>query len=108
MLFGFTTATGSAETPNLDDFAKCLTSKKAIMYGSFLCPHCDDQRKLFGSSFQYVTYVECSSRGSRQLTFPCVAAQIRYTPTWIFDAGDRLVGFQPLKNLSDKTGCKLP
>jgi hypothetical protein len=73
-----------------------------------VCPHCDDQRKLFGSSFRYVTYIECSVRGSRQMTFPCIAAQIRYTPTWIFDDGERRVGLQSLKSLSEKTGCQLP
>ncbi len=108
MVAGFFTTAGSAEPGNLDAFAKCLAGKKAMMYGSFLCPHCDDQKKLFGASFQYVTYIECSVRGSRQMTFPCIAAQIRYTPTWIFDDGERRVGLQPLKSLSEKTGCQLP
>jgi len=91
-----------------DAFAKCLADKKATMYGSFLCPHCDDQKKLFGPSFRYVPYVECSIRGSRQMAFPCVAAQIRYTPTWIFADGERRTGLQQLKELSEKTGCKSP
>ena len=99
---------GSAQSNDLDPFAKCLAEKNATMYGSFLCPHCDDQRKLFGSSFRYVPYVECSMRGSRQMTFPCMVAQIRFTPTWIFANGGRLTGVQPLKDLSEKTGCKLP
>ncbi len=105
---GLYTRTGSAQANDLDVFAKCLSDKKATMYGSFLCPHCDDQKKLFGSSFRYVPYIECSVRGSRQMTFPCVAAQIRYTPTWIFADGDRRTGLQPLKDLSEKSGCKLP
>jgi hypothetical protein len=108
MLGTFSTLADSEKPGNLDGFAKCLAEKKATMYGSFLCPHCDDQKKVFGSSFQYVPYIECSIRGSRQMTFSCIAAQIRYTPTWVFDGGDRLVGFQPLKSLSEKTGCKLP
>lgn len=104
---GLCVPVGSAQSNDLDLFAKCLAEKKATMYGSFLCPHCDDQKKPFGSSFRYVSYVECSIRGSRQMTFPCMAAQIRYTPTWIFADGDRLTGVQPLKALSEKTGCKL-
>lgn len=107
-VFVLSTTTGSAESSNLDAFAKCLAEKKATMYSSFLCPHCDDQRKLFGSSFRYVPYIECSVRGSRQMTFPCIAAQIRYTPTWIFEDGERRVGLQSLKSLSEKTGCQLP
>jgi len=102
------TPVGTAQSNNLDAFAKCLAEKKATMYGSFLCPHCDDQRKLFGSSFRYVPYIECSVRGTRQMTFPCIAAQIRYTPTWIFADDERRTGVQSLKELSTKTGCPLP
>ena len=99
---------GFAQNSNPDNFAKCLAANKATMYGSFLCPHCDDQKKMFGSSFRYIPYVECSIRGSREMTFPCMAAQIRLTPTWIFANGERLTGVQQLKDLSAKTGCKLP
>jgi hypothetical protein len=97
-----------AESDSLDTFAQCLAEKKATMYGSFLCPHCDDQKKLFGSSFKYVPYVECSVRGSRQMTFPCIVARIRFTPTWIFADEERRTGVQSLKSLSAKTGCALP
>ena len=105
---GFLTLVGFSQATDPDTFAKCLAEKKATMYGSFLCPHCEDQKKLFGSSFRYVPYVECSVRGSRQMTFPCIAAQIRYTPTWIFADGERRTGVQQLKDLGEKTGCKLP
>ena len=98
----------SAGKVTLETFAQCLAEKKATMYGSFLCSHCDDQRKMFGSSFQYVPYIECSVRGSRQMSFPCIAAQIRYTPTWIFADDERRTGVQSLKELSAKTGCPLP
>jgi hypothetical protein len=108
MVAGLPTMARSAEQGNVESFAKCLAEKKATMYGSFLCAHCDDQKNLFGSSFRYVPYVECSIRGSRLMTFACTAAQIRYTPTWIFDDGERRVGLQSLKGLSEKTGCKLP
>ena len=104
----FCVPAGSADSKDLDTFAQCLAEKKATMYGSFLCPHCDDQKRLFGSSFRYVPYVECSIRGTRQMTFPCMAAQIRFTPTWIFADGDRLTGVQPLKTLGERAGCKVP
>jgi len=108
MLFCFT-ATASTPAPHrLDAFAQCLATKKATMYGSFRCPHCDDQRALFGDSFRYVPYVECSVAGSRSLTFACEMARVRYTPTWIFADGERRVGMQTLQQLSAKTGCPLP
>ena len=98
----------SADKQNLDGFAKCLASKNVLMYGSFWCLHCDDQKELFGASFKFVPYVECSIRGSREMTFPCKSAQIRQTPTWVLANGERLIGLQPLKTLSEKTGCSLP
>ena len=101
------TVAGSSDESRMDDFAKCLTAKKATMYGSVFCSHCDDQKKLFGKSFSYVTYVECSVPFSRQVTPVCQAAGIRYTPTWIFADGDRSEGTQTLEKLSKKTGCTL-
>jgi hypothetical protein len=108
VVLSFRVSSAVAERNSLDGFAQCLAEKKATMYGSFLCPHCDDQKKLFGSSFKYVPYVECSERGSRQMTFPCIVAHIRFTPTWIFADGERRTGVQSLKNLSVKTECALP
>ena len=99
----------SGSTPrNLDGFAKCLAAKNATMYGSFWCRHCEDQKEMFRSSFQYVPYVECSTPGLRQMTFLCQAKAIRYTPTWIFADGERRIGLQSLQTLSQKTACALP
>src|ERR1700756_4791741 len=46
-----------------DDFARCISAKGAKMYGAFWCPHCEEQKEQFGSSFQYVNYVECGVKG---------------------------------------------
>jgi Zn ribbon nucleic-acid-binding protein len=101
-------ASGTAKPSNLDAFAQCLTQKKVLMYGSSVCPHCADQKKLFGSSFKYVTYVECFVPGSRQGSPACVKADIHAVPTWVFPNGARLVGEQSLQMLSAATGCPLP
>ena len=98
----------SSRSGRLDQFAQCLSEKKAVMYGSFLCPHCQDQKDLFGDSWPYVQYVECSTPGSRQMTSACSAAKIQHVPTWVFGNGQRREGLTPLKELSDRTGCKLP
>jgi protein-disulfide isomerase len=92
----------------VDKFAKCLAEKKAVMYGSFLCSHCDEQRKLFGESFKYIHYVECSHTASPQDADACKHDGIRFTPTWVFNNGERLVGVQTLKALSEKAACPLP
>jgi len=92
----------------LDRFAKCLTEKKATMYGVSWCSHCADQKELFDGSFEYVTYVDCAVPGTRKETDQCKALGIKHTPTWIFADGSRLEGTIPLDKLSQQTGCKLP
>ncbi len=87
----------------LDDFAKCLASKSITMYGAYNCPHCLNEKKTFGGSFQYVSYVECTQEPNK-----CVDAGIMEVPTWIFPDGKKLVGEQGLGKLSQESGCLLP
>lgn len=104
----FTAGASSTRSGRLDEFARCLTEKKAIMYGSFLCPHCQDQKELFGNSWPYIQYVECSVPGSRRIAPACAAAKIQHVPTWVFGDGQRREGLVQLQELSQRTGCKLP
>ena len=100
----------ASDKTKLDDFARCLGDKKAVMYGAFYCEHCKEQKDLFGDSAQYLPYVECVEKGTRKITDQCKALGIRRTPTWIFEqSGERLEGkVLSLQELSQKTGCKLP
>src|SRR6202451_4298018 len=66
-----------------DRFAKCLASKKAKMYGLYWCPHCLEQKKMFGKSFQYVPYQECAE-GLHAETAECKAAGVKLFPSWQF------------------------
>ena len=34
------------------------------MYGLYWCPHCIEQKEMFGAAFHYVPYVECAIKGS--------------------------------------------
>ncbi len=78
------------------------------MYGTYNCPHCLNEKKAFGSSFQYVLYVECTQEPDK-----CVKAGVTEVPTWIFpnglsaQAGKKLVGEQGLEKLSQESGCPL-
>jgi hypothetical protein len=91
-----------------DEFAKCLTSKQAKMYGAYWCPHCADQKEEFGASFRYVNYVECAIKGSSAMTPACKAAGVQHFPSWQFGQGPLVEAVLPLQELSDKTGCSLP
>ena len=90
-----------------DDFAKCLTANDVKMYGAFWCSHCQSQKKLFGASWQYVDYVECSMPDGNSQTEFCKQAGIQGYPTWEFKDGSRLDGEVPFSQLSQKSGCAL-
>jgi hypothetical protein len=96
------------QTSHLDAFAKCLTAKQAKMYGAYWCPHCEDQKEKFGSSFRYAPYVECGIKGSQAIAPVCTEAGIKRFPTWIFGDGTRVEGAHELDFLGEQTGCSLP
>lgn len=91
-----------------DTFAKCLGAHQAKMYGLYWCPHCQDQKEMFGESFHYVHYVECAIKGSREMAPECKIAGVTLFPSWQFGADPPKEGVLSLEALSDKTGCSLP
>ena len=95
-----------APSGKYDDFAKCLTEKGAVFYGASWCPHCNEQKEMFGDSMQYVKYVECASDDGGQ-TEACSQKKITGYPTWEIN-GELSPGKQSFEELSSKTGCALP
>lgn len=96
-------------TSRLDAFAQCIASRGAKMYGLYWCPHCEDQKEIFGSAFQYVPYIECGIKGqARGEVEGCKQAGVKNFPTWEFAGGERKEGTLSLQALSDRTGCSLP
>ncbi|MEM4711314.1 MAG: peptidylprolyl isomerase [Candidatus Woesearchaeota archaeon] len=106
-LYKNTETNNNSVSKNLDDFAKCLTEKEVKMYGAYWCPHCENNKKQFGESWKYVTYVECAVEGQPQIqTQACIDANIEGYPTWIIN-GKKYPGEQSLATLARLTGCKL-
>ena len=91
-----------------DQFAACLKEKNAIFYGAFWCPHCRDQKKLFGKSAKRLPYVECSTPNGNSQTSICKEKKVENYPTWEFGDNSRETGLVPLAKLAAKTGCTLP
>lgn len=85
-----------------DELALCLRDKKVTMYGADWCPHCQSEKREFGSSFQFIPYVECPADPQK-----CLAAGIEEYPTWIFPDGKRLVGEQGPEKLAGESGCRI-
>jgi hypothetical protein len=103
------TSVWAADNKDLGSFTKCVTDKQAVMYGAFWCPHCKEQKELFGDSFRNINYVECGVQGDpRGQTPACKTMMIKKYPTWTFSDGERDEKVMSLQDLSQKTGCKLP
>ncbi|OGI76405.1 hypothetical protein A3C67_00930 [Candidatus Nomurabacteria bacterium RIFCSPHIGHO2_02_FULL_42_19] len=91
-----------------DAFAQCLGDKGATFYGAFWCPHCQAQKKMFGSSAKLLSYVECSTADGKSQTQICIDKGVKSYPTWEFADGSRLTGEIALAELAEKTSCELP
>ena len=91
-----------------DEFAKCLGEKGATFYGAFWCPHCQAQKKMFGSSAKLLPYVECSLANSQGQTQICIDNKIEGYPTWEFADKSRLNGAISMAQLAEKTSCVVP
>lgn len=98
----------SASGSSRDNFAKCITEKGAVMYGTFWCPHCAKTKKMFGESFNFIKYVECDPRGDNEQSLLCINNEIDKYDTWEFADGSRLISEPTFAQLSEKTGCPIP
>jgi glutaredoxin len=90
-----------------DGFAKCLSENGITMYGASWCPHCNAQKQMFGNSWMYMNYVECSLPNKGGQAQECVKARITSYPTCEFQNGLRIEGDIPLEKISSLSGCKL-
>ncbi len=89
-------------------FAQCLTAQEFTMYGAFWCPHCTDQKELFGKSFDAIQYVECDPKGENPQPLLCLEKEIKSYPTWIRGDGTRWQGTLQLEELAKYSTCALP
>ena len=84
-----------------DNLAQCLTEKSVTMYGSEWCSHCQNQKKTFESSFEYINFINCNSNKQE-----CMEADIQGYPTWKIN-NKNYPGEQSLERLASLSGCSL-
>ena len=95
--WNITTTSGEAEIA----LAKHLTATGAKKYGAYWCPHCYDQKQLFGKkAFAEVNYLECDPKGENPQREACLAAGIQSFPTWEID-GKFYPGTKTLAELAE-------
>lgn len=96
------------EDPYLKGLAEHLKSSGVVFYGASWCPHCQEQKEMFGASVDRLPYVECSPNGQGQpAAGVCVAQGIQSFPTWIF-RNDRHTGTLPIAELAQRSGYPPP
>lgn len=69
-----------------DVFAQALKASGAEFYGAFWCPHCQEQKDLFGTSKKYLPYIECSNTDNTPKQI-CLDNKIEGYPSWKFKDG---------------------
>lgn len=75
-------------------------------YGAYWCPHCHEQKELFGKeAAAELNYVECDPKGKNAQPEVCKAAGIKGYPTWEIN-GKQYAGVQTLNKLADLSGYK--
>jgi uncharacterized membrane protein len=96
----------AAEDPAARALAEHLTASGAKFYGAFWCPHCQQQKAMFGRSASRLPYIECSPSGqSAPEAKECSDARINSYPTWFFN-GQRVEEVLDFKQLAERSGFK--
>ena len=80
--------------------ARHLREKGAVMYGAYWCPHCTEQKALFGDAAKDLPYVECDPAGVNARPDLCEKAGVKSFPTWVMD-GRRREGVQSPQALAE-------
>lgn len=92
------------EDPMARALAEHLTKTGAKMYGAYWCPHCQQQKAIFGRSANRLPYIECSPSGQNgPQAAACRDAHITTYPTW-FIKGQRTEEVLTLKQLAESSG----
>jgi uncharacterized membrane protein/glutaredoxin len=93
------------EDPQIRALAEHLKDDGVLFYGASWCPHCQEQKRMFGASARRLPYIECNLAGpTAPQASACSAAGVDTYPTWIIN-GRRYVGqVMSLAELAEKTG----
>ena len=83
-----------------------LTNKGAVMYSAYWCPHCHEQKELFGKqATAKLKIVECAPDGQNNQAKLCATKNIQAFPSWEIN-GKIESGVKPLAKLSEMIGYK--
>ena len=86
--------------------AEHLTKEGAVMYNAYWCPHCHDQKEMFGKeATDKLNLVECAKDGYNNKRDLCEAKGITGFPSWEIN-GSIDSGVKTLKELAELSNYK--
>ena len=85
------------------NFAKFLNDNNIVMYSAYWCPHCNDQKQLFGKeAVEELIIVECAKDGKNNKYKLCQEKDIEGFPSW--EINNKIYsGTRSLKELAKMT-----
>ncbi len=96
----------AASTPEAIALAEHLSGSGAAMYSAYWCPHCHEQKELFGKqATAKLKVIECAPDGRNSQKALCDSKKIEGFPTWEID-GKLEVGVKPLAKLAQLSGFR--
>jgi len=96
----------TSSSPQKVQFAKFLKENNIVMYSAYWCPHCYDQKQLFGKeAVKELKVVECAKDGKDNDYEQCQTKGISGFPSWEIN-GELFSGTLDLNDLAIKTGYK--
>ncbi|MCT7978803.1 vitamin K epoxide reductase family protein [Laspinema olomoucense] len=98
------TSSGEAEIA----LAQHLSAVGAKNYSAYWCPHCHEQKELFGKqAVSEINYIECDPLGKNPQPQLCKSVGIEGFPTWIIN-GEKYPGVRSLSELAELSGYQGP
>jgi uncharacterized membrane protein/glutaredoxin len=96
----------ASSTPEAIALAEHLSGSGAAMYSAYWCPHCHEQKELFGKqATAKLKVIECAPDGRNSQKALCDSKKIEGFPTWEID-GKLDVGVKPLAKLAQLSGFR--
>ncbi len=92
----------TSSSPQKVKFAKFLSENNIVMYSAYWCPHCHDQKQLFGKeAVKELKVVECAKDGKDNEYELCQTKGISGFPSWEIN-GEIISGTRDLNELATK------
>ena len=94
----------ASSPPEAIALAEHLSGSGAAMYSAYWCPHCHEQKELFGKqATAKLKVIECAPDGRNSQKALCDSKKIEGFPTWEIN-GKLDVGVKPLAKLAQLSG----